>query len=213
MTEHLTVDQFVSVLLTMADDLAAAKGRLNDLDAAIGDGDLGITMARGFAGVRAGLESHPQDIGRILMKAGMDFNNAAASTMGALLATAFMRAGKQVHGAAGITLEDIVRMVRAAETGIMERGKAQIGDKTMLEAIAPAREALESAADRGEPLLAALEKAATAAEAGALSTVEMQSAIGRASWLGERTIGHQDPGATMAALMLASVAQSVKKLA
>ena len=212
MSDTLAVAQVLQILASLADDLESAKDRLNELDAAIGDGDMGISMARGFRSVREGLKDPPQDIRQILMKVGLILSNAAASTAGALLSTAFVRAAKEVQNPAEVTPHDIVRMVKAAEAGIQERGKAQFGDKTMLDAIVPARKALEGAVEEGDSLLGALGRAAAAAEQGVLATIEMRSAVGRASWLGERTVGHQDPGATAIALMLKSLVESVGQL-
>ncbi len=208
----LNVEQTVVILTTLSHEMQAKKEYLIELDSAIGDGDLGITVDRGFQGVRDGLQEHAADIGRILFKAGMDFSNSAGSTMGALLGTAFMRAGKQAQGQTEISLADIVRMVKAGEEGIIERGKAHVGDKTVLDAIVPARQALEQAVQDDVSLLAALERAQAAAEQGMLSTVPMQAIFGRARWLGERSIGHQDPGATLISLMLSSVVASVQRL-
>jgi dihydroxyacetone kinase-like protein len=211
-SNSLTVADVLQILISLAEDLESAKDHLNELDAAIGDGDMGISMARGFRSVREGLKDPPQDIRQILMKVGLILSNSAASTAGALLSTAFVRAAKEVQNPAEVTLTDVVRMVKAAEVGIQERGKAQLGDKTMLDAIVPARQALEKAAEEGASLLGALEQAAAAAEEGVSSTTQMRSAVGRASWLGERTIGHPDPGATAIALMLRSIVESVGRL-
>jgi dihydroxyacetone kinase-like protein len=208
----LNRDQVVAILTTLTHEMQTKKDYLIELDSAIGDGDLGITVDRGFQGVRDGLQTPAADIGRILSKAGMDFSNSAGSTMGALLGTAFMRAGKQVQGQMEISLADLARMVKAGEDGIIERGKAHVGDKTVLDAIVPARQALEQAAQDGSGLTESLQKALAAAEEGMRSTVPMQAVFGRARWLGERSIGHQDPGATLIVLMLTSIVQSVSKL-
>ena len=210
--DTLDVEHLVLVLKALTHDMQTKKDYLIELDSAVGDGDLGITVDKGFQGVRDGLKDHDQDIGRMLFKVGMDFSNSAGSTMGALLGTAFMRAGKQVQGQTEIGLADVVRMVKAAEDGIKEKGKAQLGDKTMLDALIPAREALEKAAADGSTLVAAMLSAQDAAEKGMLTTIPMQAAFGRARWLGERTIGHQDPGATLVFLMLKSVAASIQRM-
>lgn len=208
----LDTAQVVEILTALTHDLQAKKEYLIELDSAVGDGDLGITVDRGFQGVRDGMEGHPDDIGRILFKAGFDFSNSAGSTMGALMGTAFMRAGKQVQGQTSITLADLVRMVKAAEDGIKEKGKANLGDKTMLDALVPAREALEQAAQQDASLLAAMKNAQAAADKGVQTTINMPAAFGRARWLGERVVGHQDPGAALVALMAASIVASLAKL-
>lgn len=213
MTQTLSVDQVVAILTTLTHDLQAKKDRLIELDSAVGDGDLGITVDRGFQGVRDGLSGYPQDIGKILFKAGFDFSNSAGSTMGALMGTAFMRAGKQAQGQTALSLADVVRLVKAAEDGIKEKGKASPGDKTMLDALIPAREALEQAAREGSAILGAMERAQAAAEKGTAATASMQAAFGRARWLGERTVGHVDPGAALVVMMVESLAESLRKLA
>jgi phosphoenolpyruvate---glycerone phosphotransferase subunit DhaL len=208
----INVDQIVQILISISHDMEETKDLLNELDGAMGDGDLGITMSHGYRAVREGLADYPQDIGRILFKMGMDFNNAAASTTGALRASALLRASKLVKGKIEINLSDIAAIYKAAEDGIREKGKANLGDKTMLEAIVPARMALEEASQAGEPIVQAFRKAVERAEEGMKSTVAMQSAIGRAKWLGERTIGLQDPGATAIFLELKAALAALERL-
>lgn len=210
--KSVNVEQVVSILTAMTHDLQAKKDYLIELDSAVGDGDLGITVDRGFQGVRDGLAGHGQDIGRILAKVGMDFSNSAGSTMGALMGTAFMRGGKQVQGQVELTLPDVVRIVKAAEDGIKEKGKANPGDKTVLDAMIPAREAFEQAAADGVSLEEAIALAQAAAEKGMQATVGMQAQFGRARWLGERSIGKQDPGATLIFLLISSVAESLRRM-
>ena len=206
----LNVEQVVCILTTLTHDLQSKKDYLIELDSAVGDGDLGITVDRGFQGVRDGLAGHGQDIGRIVAKVGMDFSNSAGSTMGALMGTAFMRGGKQVMGQTELTLADIARCAKAAEDGIKEKGKASPGDKTVLDAMIPAREALDEAAAQGGSLADALKQAQAAAEKGMRATINMQAAFGRARWLGERSIGKQDPVATLIYLLYKSVAESLQ---
>jgi len=210
--DSVNVEQVVSILTTLTHDLQAKKDYLIELDSAVGDGDLGITVDRGFQGVRDGLAGHGQDVGRILAKVGMDFSNSAGSTMGALMGTAFMRGGKQVQGQAQLTLADVARIAKAAEDGIREKGKASPGDKTVLDAMIPAREALDQAVASGASLEAGLKLAQVAAEKGMKATVAMQAQFGRARWLGERSIGQQDPGATLIYLLISSVVSSLQEL-
>ncbi|MDA8218489.1 MAG: dihydroxyacetone kinase subunit DhaL [Dehalococcoidales bacterium] len=207
MSESLTIDQVVAILTKVAEDLEGARDRLNELDGAIGDGDHGISVARGFRALQEGLAKHPPDIGRTLAEAGLQFNEGAGATVGALLGTAFMRAGKEVRGQSEISLADVVRMAKAAGQGVQERGKAEPGHKTMLDAIVPATEALEKAAAAGASLEEAVDQAVAAAEGGVEATKDMLPGYGRARWLGERTLGHQDAGATTVYLMLKSVAE------
>jgi len=213
MRTSITRADVVAILRKMATDMEAQKDFLCELDAAMGDGDQGITMTIGFRAVSAGLEAvKDQDIGTIVTKSGLTFNNAAASTIGALFATACMRAGREVKAKQEIGVVDLATMVEAAFTGIQERGKAQLGDKTVLDALAPAANALRSAAEAGLPLTEALQKGLAAAEEGLKSTIPMKSKIGRASWIADRTVGHQDPGATSFCLMFKSAVESLTEL-
>jgi phosphoenolpyruvate---glycerone phosphotransferase subunit DhaL len=206
MRTTISAAEILAITKQMADDLEAAKDRLCELDAAVGDGDQGVTMAIGFRAVRAvlaGLDG--QDIGTIVTKCGMTFNSHAASTIGALLATACMRAGREAKGLTDIGLAEILRMAEAAEAGIRERGKAQEGDKTVLDMLGPTLRALRAAAADGMSLEAALRGSLQAAEEGVRATIPLKSKIGRAAWLADRTVGHQDPGATSFFLMWKSV--------
>jgi dihydroxyacetone kinase len=190
-------------LSAMATALAAHADELNALDAAVGDGDLGVTMrlgAQGLLAELARLEDAPP--AALVSKAGMAFNRAAASTIGALIATAGMRAGKEFQGATTIDLPLLARGLAAAEAGMRERGKAQRGDKTLLDALIPAVEAIQAAAEAGEGFHVAGEHALAAAEAGMERTIPLRSKVGRAGWVGERTIGHRDPGAVAVVIAL-----------
>jgi phosphoenolpyruvate---glycerone phosphotransferase subunit DhaL len=205
MRAKITHADVIATLQKMATDMEGQKDYLCQLDGAMGDGDQGITMAIGFRAIASGLEAlKGQDIGTIITKSGLTFNGAAASTIGALFATACMRAGREVKGKEEIGLADLAKMFEAAFAGIQERGKAQVGDKTILDALAPAAKALRVAADSARPLPEALHTALAAAEEGMNATIPMKSRIGRASWIADRTIGHQDPGATSFYLMLKS---------
>jgi dihydroxyacetone kinase-like protein len=206
----ITNDDLIAILGKMADDLEGAKDFLGELDAAVGDGDQGVTMTIGFRAIRDVLPSlKGQDAGTIIARAGMTFNGKAASTIGALIATAGMRAGKEVKGKTEIDLADLVKMVDAAIVGIKERGKADVGDKTVLDMLAPTLASLQSSVAEDLSLAEALKRSVAAAEAGAKSTIPMKSKIGRASWLADRTVGHQDPGATSFYLMWKSMAEYV----
>ena len=132
----------------------------------------------------------------------MAFNGSAPSTIGALFAIGSMRAGKEAKGHQELDLTLLARMVRAAETAIMEKGKAQRGDKTLLDSLGPAADALDAAVVEGKSLAEGLASAVEAARVGVQATIEMKSKSGRGSWIAERTVGHQDPGATAILLML-----------
>lgn len=212
MKRSLGRDDLVAALYKMADDLTAQAEQLRELDAAIGDGDLGITVTLGFAAFTEALESFAdQDIATILMRAGMAFNRKAASTFGALFATMAMRAAREAKGIEEIGVPELARMLAAAAEGVRERGKADVGDKTMLDALVPAAEALQKAVEEGLALDEALVRAVRAAEQGVQATIEMKSKAGRASWFAERTQGVQDPGATAVLMMLRSLHEYVAK--
>ena len=205
MRTTITNAELLALLQQMAIDMAAHKDYLCALDGAMGDGDQGVTMAIGFGAIAAALPAlQEQDIGTILTKSGLAFNGTAASTIGALFATACLRAGRVVQGKQAIGLPDLAAMAAAAAAGIQERGKAQRGDKTVLDALLPAATALQAAAEAGAGLEAALAQALAAAEAGVQATIPLKAKVGRAAWIAERSVGHPDPGATSFALMLKS---------
>ena len=208
MRTTLTSADLLALLQQMATDLIAQKDYLCQLDGAMGDGDQGVTMAIGFGAIQHGLAAlKDQDIGTILTTSGLAFNNTAASTIGALLATACLRAGREVKGKQAIGVADLATMLEAAQIGIQERGKAQRGDKTVLDALIPAATALRAAATAGAGIAAALQAALAAAEAGVQATIPLKAKVGRAAWIAERSVGHQDPGATSFSLMLKSAVE------
>ena len=180
---------------------------LTDLDAAIGDNDHGINMARGFKKVDAdlpGLEG--KDIGAILKKVGMDLVSTVGGSSGPLYGTAFMKAGAKAAGKNEIGMEDFLAMMDEAIGGVQLRGKAVRGEKTMLDAMIPAQEAMKAAAAGGADTAAVLQAGVKAAEEGVEYTKTIIATKGRASYLGERTLGHQDPGATSFTLILKAIA-------
>jgi dihydroxyacetone kinase-like protein len=197
MRTTITSTDVLAILERVAAEMDAQKDYLCELDGAIGDGDQGVTMAIGFRAVRGVLPALAgQDIGAIVLKCGLTFNGTAASTIGALIATACMRAAREVKGLHEIGLPEVAAMADAAATGIRERGKAEVGDKTVLDMLVPTALALQAAAEAGTPLVEALRQSLAAAEEGVRATIPLKSKIGRASWLADRTVGHQDPGAT-----------------
>lgn len=210
MAAQLTTTDMAALLDAVAVDLIAAKDDLTALDAALGDGDLGRTIERGFNAVREGLkESADADMGRMLFQQGKAFNTAAASSFGTLFSTLLQKSGQALKGKESATLPELVEALQAAFDTLKERGKANVGDKTMLDALHPALEAMRATLAQSEPptLAIFLGAAASAAAAGAEKTTTMQSQIGRASWKGERSVGHMDPGAQAIALMFAAAAK------
>lgn len=210
MATTLTRDQVAALMKHVADDMIAHKDDLTALDAELGDGDLGRTIERGFNGIRETLAGElPADIGRTLFQLGKAFANAAPSSFGALYGTALMKGGMALKDKETATLSDFADATQTALDALMERGKAQLGNKTMLDAIDPAikamRAKLEEAGD-DVPAGDFFKAAAEAAQNGADETAQMQSQIGRASWQGERSMGKKDPGAQAVALMFAAAA-------
>ncbi len=186
---------------------------LRDLDASIGDGDLGITISKGFKAVEEILSvTEDRKIGRILREAGMAFNEANPSTFGVFLATAFNEAAREVKDNESVDIDDMGRMFQAATQGIAKRGNAKEGDKTILDALVPASRAFQEAAGNGSSVYDALQHAAEAAKDGAGRTKEMKARIGRARSFGDRTRGVQDPGATAVSLFLGEILDSFSNL-
>lgn len=198
-------DAVPAIFRAIAEDVVPQADVLRDLDSQIGDGDLGITVTRGMESVLGGLDDlEGKPVSDQLARSGMAFNRAAASTFGVLFATAMMRGGAAVKDKnAGV--DDVVAIGRAALQGLMDRGKAKLGDKTLLDALAPAIDAFDEAQQAGKSLSDATDAAVTAAKAGMDATTSMKSQVSRASWVGERSIGVQDPGATAVTFMLNAV--------
>ncbi len=193
----LTTTDMVSILKEAASDFQSHSEELRQLDAIIGDGDLGVTVELGSKSLREYLSSPDEDnIGKLLAKCGLQFNRASPSTFGTLLASAFMGAGKAVMGKEIIGIEDLGLIADGAVDGIKKRGKAEVGDKTMLDCLVPAVEAFEKELASGTEPETALKAAVMAAEQGMKATIPMMSKQGRASWHRENTIGVQDAGAT-----------------
>lgn len=179
------------------------KEMLTDLDAAIGDADHGINMSRGFNAVKAKLEeSEDENISAVLKKVGMTLISTVGGASGPLYGTAFLRAAAAVQGSEFITSEKAAEIFFAAIKGIKDRGKAEKGEKTMLDALEPALEVFSQGVTEGRSLLDCLESACRAAEQGVLFTKTIKATKGRASYLGDRSIGHQDPGATSSYILL-----------
>ncbi len=182
-------------------------GLLTELDAAIGDADHGVNMDRGMTAVVAALEIRFDTPDALLKKAGMTLVSTVGGASGPLYGTFFLRFGTALAGVTSIGTEDLGKALRAGVEGIVARGKAVLGDKTMYDAWAPALEAYDAAAADGTgPAIAA---AAEAAAKGRDSTIPLVARKGRASYLGERSAGHQDPGATSTALLLDSAARTL----
>ena len=179
------------------------KEYLTDLDSAIGDADHGINMNRGFTNAIADLEkSQPEDIDAVLKTVAMTLIRTVGGAAGPLYGTFFMRASAACAGKTELAPTDIVALFEAGLGGVLQRGKAELNDKTMVDALTPAVEAMKNSLNNGANLGQILEQGTAAAEKGMQDTIPLQARKGRASYLGERSIGHQDPGATSSYLML-----------
>ena len=192
-------------LSRIGDSIIANKDFLTELDREIGDSDHGINMARGFTAVLEKVDKDSSDIGATLKKAGMTLLSTVGGASGPLYGTAYMEAGKILAGKSELTTEDMKAVFSAAIAGIQKRGKAVRGEKTMLDAIIPASEEYSAKISEGKNIVEALDSACEAARNGIEYTKTIVATKGRASYLGERSIGHQDPGATSATLMLEAV--------
>ncbi len=180
---------------------------LTSLDQAMGDGDLGITMAKIGTALIEYIDANAiSDIGRYLYQLGTVINKTAPSSMGTLAAGALMSAGKAVRNKTELDANDLVAILRAADEDIRNRGKANLGDKTIVDALHPASEAFASAIAEGASPEAAASSAIAAAEAGRDRVTPLRSKVGRASWVGERTEGKVDPGCAMFVLVLKAIA-------
>ena len=192
----------------MAKKIEAEKEYLTELDNEIGDGDHGINLARGFAAVEKKLPSLAGgDIGALLKGVGMQLVSTVGGASGPLYGTAFMKAGMACKGLTEIDGPAFVKAMEAAVDGIKMRGKATEGEKTMLDALCPALKVLQDDVTAGKSLKEALQDAAQAAEKGVEYTKTIIATKGRASYLGERSLGHQDPGATSSLYLLQVLAE------
>ncbi|MCD6552617.1 MAG: dihydroxyacetone kinase subunit L [Anaerolineae bacterium] len=208
----ITTADVLACLRKMADVIHENKEYLTELDSAIGDADHGINMDRGFQSVLKKLPSvEDKDAGTILKTAGMALVSSVGGAGGPLYGTAFMQAGMAVAGKYELEAEDILAALEAALKGVVMRGKANLGDKTMVDAITPAVAAMREALRNGAGTAEALEQATAAAEKGMKDTIPMLAKKGRASYLGERSIGHQDPGATSSYLLIRTIAEIARE--
>lgn len=186
------------------------KDFLTDLDREIGDADHGVNMARGFTAVMEKVPQDKADIGTALKKTGMTLLSTVGGASGPLYGTAYLEAAKVLAGKETLSSEDFKLALAAAIAGIQKRGKAVQGEKTMLDALMPALDAYTVAVSEGGSLCDGLERACQAAAEGVEFTKTIAATKGRASYLGERSIGHQDPGATSATMTLEAIRDFVK---
>jgi dihydroxyacetone kinase-like protein len=192
----------------IADELHEKAQYLTQLDSPIGDADHGTNMDRGFAAVRAKFPTMTtMDISTQLKTVGSTLVSTVGGSSGPLYGTAFLRAAAAVTGKSDLEAADVVSMLEAFAGGVVTRGKAQTGEKTMVDALSPAVTAAKEALSQDVSLAEITARAAAAAEEGTKATIPMQATKGRASYLGERSVGHQDPGATSSTIMLTALAE------
>ncbi|MEH2072261.1 MAG: dihydroxyacetone kinase subunit DhaL [Nostoc sp.] len=202
----VTQAQILQWLQAFALEIEQNKTYLTELDAAIGDADHGINMDRGFKKVSVQLPSvADKDIGSILKTVSMTLISSIGGASGPLYGTWFLRASTAVALKHELTEQNMLELLQAGLDGILQRGKAQLGDKTMVDVLSPGVAAFRQALGENQNTVEAMQQAVAAAERGLQETILMQAKKGRASYLGERSVGHQDPGGTSAYLMLKSL--------
>ena len=212
MTSAITAKQIHSALLKLCDTIEEEKEYLSEVDGAIGDGDHGVNMAKCFRGVKAILlKIEAEDVGAVLGLVGMEVMNSVGGAMGALYGTLFLKLSSKSTGKSEVNLQDLSIMFNEALAGILTIGKAKVGDKTLVDTLSPAVEALAQAASQNQPFETAMLTFETAAKTGMASTKALLAKMGRASRLGERTIGHIDAGATSCYFILRAFATSYKE--
>jgi len=209
MDEHVTTAVLEEWVRRFATLVAENRDYLTELDAAIGDADHGSNMDRGMRAAVAALdETPPATTGALFTKVGMTLVSTVGGASGPLFGTFFLRMGGSFGDVQQASAQDLAVALRAGLDGVVARGKAEAGDKTMYDALAPSVDALDAALGNGSPLAAGLKAARDAAAVGRDATNPMLARKGRASYLGERSVGHQDPGATTVALLLEAATES-----
>jgi len=202
-------DDVVRMIRAFASTVAEQKEYLTELDSAIGDADHGINMDRGMNAVVAKIDGQsPTDVGVLLKTVGMTLVSTVGGAGGPLYGTLFLQLGTATAGKETLEASDWAAALDAAVTGVQARGKAELEDKTMVDALIPARDAYHAALEEGTTFSDALRRSAAAAEDGVKATVPLVARKGRASYLGERSAGHQDPGATSSWLLLKTIADT-----
>ena len=183
------------------------RQELTDLASAVGDGDFGISLDRGFTAVHAELTAKPPaDLKAVFQTTATVLIKSMGGSSGPLLGTLFLRAGATTADKSELGPADVVALFQAGVEGMQQRGKAELGDKTMMDAWLPAVDAMKSAFEAGGAVSEVLDRGTAAAEAGAEATKSMSARKGRASYLGDRSVGHPDPGAIAAHLLLKTAA-------
>lgn len=202
---NITAKEFIDYFKQVVEVMEEERDYLCELDRKLGDGDHGVTMSIGWQAIDEQLTNdlaEETDCGKISSTIGMTFLNAVGSSVGPLYATGFLRGGKVLRNKSVLTDRDLAEFWIAFGNGVKERGKAEVGDKTMIDTLEPVVKVLEEKFLETEDFLSAFRQAVSAGEEGMKSTIDIVSKIGRSSRLGERSKGAQDPGATSAYLIL-----------
>jgi phosphoenolpyruvate---glycerone phosphotransferase subunit DhaL len=204
---NVPYDDVVRWIRVFAGEIAEQKERLTELDAAIGDADHGINMDRGMQAAIASIDGvTTHDVGALFKTVGMTLVSTVGGAGGPLYGTFFLRLGVATAGKEELTPGDWLSALSDAVDGVEARGKAEPGDKTMIDALVPARDAFRDALGSGDAFAECLSRSAEAARTGMEATIPLVARKGRASYLGERSAGHQDPGATSSYLLLRAAA-------
>ena len=213
MKNNLTTEEFIKILYVICDDIEKYKDYFSELDRATGDGDHGVTMSIGWTAVREKLDTLSDDLtfDKICMQVASSFLSAVGASAGPLYATALMRGGAKLKDLQSANTSQIADFFEAAANGIKERGKAELGDKTMLDVWMPSAETIKKASIDEENIIEILQQGALKANQAMESTKEMLSKKGRSSKLGERSKGHIDPGAASSAMIINTFFEAVKK--
>lgn len=202
----------IEVLIKVSEKIDKNKEYLTELDAAIGDGDHGLNMSKGFKAVSDKLLSEEDDnIGNILKKTGMTLVSNVGGASGPLYGTAFMKASMALKDKKEMNINDFLSALKLALEGIKSRGKSTEGEKTIIDALSPAIKSMEDSIKNGDSYIEVLEKGKDAALEGVEFTKTIKATKGRASYLGDRSIGHQDPGATSCFYILETIYEEAKK--
>ncbi|MBN9140825.1 MAG: dihydroxyacetone kinase subunit L [Micrococcales bacterium] len=208
----LTIDRLADWLEAFEAAVTEQRAWLTELDSAIGDADHGANMARGMAAVTAKLEQgRPATVDELFKAVGMTLVSSVGGASGPLYGTLFLRMGMAAGAVPSLDGSALAAALRAGLDGIVARGKAEAGDKTMFDAIAPAIDAMDASIAAGVSLADATRAAADAAAAGRDATLPLVARKGRASYLGERSAGHLDPGAASAAILFETLAETVSR--
>ena len=214
MKKTINTKEFIQILNKICDDIEANKDYFSELDRAIGDGDHGVTMSIGWNAIKSKLNSLPTDLSfdKICMQIASSFLSAVGASAGPLYATALMRGGAAIKDKMEINAKELSLFFNAAAKGIQERGKAELGDKTMLDVWMPSAKKIEEAVINSDDIVGIMEIAYTESEIAMNATKDMRSKKGRSSKLGERSIGFIDPGAASSQMIIKSFYETIKTL-